>query len=86
MTGEHYPILTHASGRLPGHTDTIHPTSYAECGPLVSVDTHMRCVAVHVIDGHVIIFPINTNYNVSVDGTARRMPWRKNNNTNTTTS
>jgi hypothetical protein len=66
MTGEHYPILTHASGRLPGHTDTIHPISYAECGPLVSVDTHMRCVAVHVIDGHVVIFPINNSYNVLV--------------------
>lgn len=84
MTGEHYPILTHASGRLPGHNtcDAIHPTSRAECGPLLCVDAHMRCMAVHVMNGHVVIFPINHGYNVNVDGKARRMPWRKNNNHN----
>ena len=83
MTGEHYPILTHASGRLPGHNaDAIHPTSRAECGPLLCIDAHMRCMAVHVMNGHVVIFPINHGYNVNVDGKARRMPWRKNNNHN----
>ena len=77
MTGEHYPILSHASGRLPSHSD-VHPTSCAECGPLLSVDTLMRCVAVHVVDGHVTIFPINQGYDMETDGRARRNPWRRN--------
>ena len=56
-----YPIETHASGSLEGEEMFV-LGKLAECGPLVSVDPHHRCIVTHLYDGLLTIFPIQQNY------------------------
>ena len=41
--------------------------SMSECGPLLAVDPHNRCIALHLYDGLVSIFPLRTS--ISTTGT-----------------
>ena len=56
-----YPVTTHASGSLHGDEFNILGRP-AECGPLVAVDPHNRCVMLHLYDGLLTIFPIQHAY------------------------
>eukprot|EP00980_Cylindrotheca_fusiformis_P029024 scaffold22701_cov123-Cylindrotheca_fusiformis.AAC.3 len=58
-------IETFASGSLKDEWNVL--GAFSECGPLVAVDPHNRCVAMHLYDGLVTIFPIinNTSNNIS---------------------
>jgi DNA damage-binding protein 1 len=56
-----YPVETHASGSLEGDELFI-LGKLAECGPLVSVDPHHRCIVLHLYDGLLTIFPIQQSY------------------------
>lgn len=49
-------IQTFASGSL--RDDWAVLGSLSECGPLVTVDPHMRCIVLHLFDGLVSVFPI----------------------------
>lgn len=49
-------IKTYTSGSL--RDDWAVLGTLSECGPLVAVDPHMRCIALHLYDGLVTIFPI----------------------------
>ena len=88
VTGEHYPVMTqtHASWRLadacPFSSD---PTSLVfghwrvECSTILKVDPHVRCLAVHLFDRKVTIFPINSgDYTIVAGRGGRRAPWCKN--------
>jgi DNA damage-binding protein 1 len=78
-TGEHYPIITHASGNFQNYTDhVLSGGRQCECGPLLSVDPLSRCVAMHLYDGYLTVLPINKGYD-PFDEKARRVPWGKNN-------
>jgi len=57
-----YPFVTHASGRLPSGEDPALLGRPSESGPLVAVDPHFRCIAMHWLDGLITIFPIDQNY------------------------
>jgi DNA damage-binding protein 1 len=54
-------MQTYASGSLKDEWNVLGAVS--ECGPLVAVDPHNRCIAMHLYDGLVTIFPINNNNN-----------------------
>ena len=56
-----YPVETHASGSLQGE-DLFVLGKQAESGPLVAVDPHARCVVLHLYDGLLTVFPIQTRY------------------------
>jgi hypothetical protein len=56
-----YHVTTHASGSLQGEEWNILGRP-AECGPLVSVDPHHRCILLHLYDGLLTVFPIQHNY------------------------
>ena len=56
-----YPVTTHASGSLHGEEFNILGRP-AECGPLVAVDPHNRCVLLHLYDGLLTVFPIQHSY------------------------
>lgn len=51
---------TFASGSLKDEWNVLGALS--ECGPLVAVDPHNRCIAMHLYDGLVTIFPISNNH------------------------
>ncbi|KAL3919428.1 MAG: hypothetical protein SGILL_003758, partial [Bacillariaceae sp.] len=51
----HY-IQTYASGSLTDDWNMLGTLS--ECGPLVAVDPHSRCLILHLYDGIVTVFPI----------------------------
>lgn len=57
-----YPFQTHASGRLPSGEDPALLGRPSESGPLVAVDPHFRCIALHWLDGLITILTIDQNY------------------------
>ena len=79
MTGEHYPIKTHATGCYKSVTNTNKGGvghQDAECGPLLTLDPLVRCLAIHSSVGYVTIIPINKGYSSVNDW--KRVPWRRN--------
>ena len=60
-TRQPYPIATHASGSFK-YLDQGVLGREAECAPLVSLDPHSRCIALHLYDGLVTILPINLGF------------------------
>lgn len=60
--GGPYPFITHASGRLPSGEDPQLLGRASESGPMIAMDPHYRCVAMHWLDGLITIIPIDQNY------------------------
>ena len=56
-----YPLQTHASGSLSGEHQNLLGRP-ADSGPLVAVDQHFRCIALHLYEGLISILPIHRNY------------------------
>jgi DNA damage-binding protein 1 len=52
-------IQTYDSGSLKDEWNVL--GSISDCGPLVAMDPHGRCIAMHLYDGLVTVFPINNN-------------------------
>ena len=75
-----YPFITHASGRLPSGEDPALLGRPSESGPLIAVDPHFRCIAMHWLDGLITILPIDQNYippTASSGGSALPTYWPK---------
>jgi DNA damage-binding protein 1 len=49
-------IQTYAAGNLKDEWNQL--GSMAECGPIVTVDPHSRCIVLHLYDGLVTVFPV----------------------------
>jgi len=63
-----YPVKTHASGslRASGREPAV--------GPLVSVDPHGRCLALHIYDGILTCIPIHVDYKPPIGTKGRAFP------------
>ena len=59
-SSHYHSIKTYASGDL--KDDWNFMGTLSECGPLVAVDPHSRCIVLHLYDGLVTIFPINLHH------------------------
>lgn len=66
--GEGGTIHTYASGSLKDDWTVLGTQN--EVGPLVAVDPHMRCLALHLYDGLVTIFPIILPLSTSTSASA----------------
>lgn len=76
VTGEQYPVATHASGTFRNaDSHALSGGREAEVGPILAVDPLARCIAVHVYDGFATVIPVHRNYRLS-DFT--RLPYRRN--------
>jgi len=60
-TRQPHPIATHASGTFKQFDQGVIGRE-AECAPLVALDPHSRCLALHLYDGLITILPINFGY------------------------
>jgi DNA damage-binding protein 1 len=61
----HY-IQTYASGSLKDEWNML--GTLAECGPLVTVDPHSRCIVLHLYDGLISVFPIMNGRSTNMIG------------------
>ena len=74
LTCQPYPMATHSAGSFRDLEQGLLGRE-AECSPLVSLDPHSRCLALHLFDGLVTILPINLGYSppkVSLKGASPR--------------